>query len=173
MSTLMQDAPPPVMDQSVTQQLIRFVEREARLLDAREFRAWHALFADDGCYWVPASKTHTDPARYVSLFYDEPVALQTRVQRLLHSEIHSQIPPSATVRVIGNYWIEPTTELGAEYRVESKFVMLEDRAATPRHVYGGTYTHYLKRSGDAWRIRMKRVDLTNCDQAFSTLTQPF
>jgi 3-phenylpropionate/cinnamic acid dioxygenase small subunit len=172
MSTLINEVPAEI-DAGLPQQLIHFVEHEARLLDARDFRAWHALFGDDGCYWVPASQTHTDPARYVSLFYDEPVALATRVQRLLHPEIHSQIPPSSTVRVIGNFWIERSDEFDASFRVQSKFIMLEDRQATARHVYGGTYTHFLRRDGQAWRIRMKRVDLTNCDHALTTLTQPF
>lgn len=173
MSTLMQDASVAAIDGALSHDLVRFIEREARLLDARDFKAWHALYSDDGCYWVPASKTHDDPTRYVSLFYDEPLALKTRVQRLLHPEIHSQIPPSSTVRVISNFWIDRTDQFDADYRIESKFVMLEDRPATPRYVYGGTYTHYLKRVGDSWRIRLKRVDLTNCDQAFPTLTQPF
>lgn len=172
MSTLMTEVPDTI-DAAMSQRLIRLVEHEARLLDARDFRAWHSLFGADGCYWVPASRTQADPERHVSLFYDEPVALHTRVQRLLHPEIHSQIPPSATVRVISNFWIELTGEFGADYRVESKFVMFEDRPATARHVYGGTYTHFLKCTGDALSIRMKRVDLTNCDHAFTTLTQPF
>ena len=36
-----------------------FIIHEARLLDARRFRDWMALFAEDGTYWVPAVPDQT------------------------------------------------------------------------------------------------------------------
>ena len=42
-----------------------------------------------------------------------------------------------------------------------------------RRLFGGRYTHVLRRKGDGLEIVLKRVDLTNCDQSFPALTQPF
>ena len=41
---------PPADDE-----LVRFVVREARLIDEKRFDEWYELFAEDGYYWVPAS----------------------------------------------------------------------------------------------------------------------
>jgi 3-phenylpropionate/cinnamic acid dioxygenase small subunit len=161
------------VDEATLGRLRRFVEHEARLLDARAFRSWIDLYADDGCYWAPASPEHDDPGRYVSLFYDEKQTMMTRVQRLMHPEIHSQIPASRLVRVLSGVWAAPTRERGADYQVESKFIMIEDRLGAARQFYGGTYTHLLSDEAGGLRIRLKRVDLTNCEHAFKTLTQPF
>ena len=35
-----------------------FIIYEAGLLDARRFRDWMGLFAEDGTYWVPAVPQH-------------------------------------------------------------------------------------------------------------------
>ncbi len=161
------------LNPDVSTRLCRFIEHEARLLDRREFERWLDMFDEAGVYWVPASPQHDDPEHYVSLFYDPKATLRTRVQRLLHPQIYSQIPPSSTVRVLSNFWAVNTSEFGAQYRVESKFIMFEDRQGSPRQYYGGTYTHYLKNGNNGFICCLKRVDLTNCDHAFSALTQPF
>ncbi len=46
--------------------------------------------------------------------------------------------------------------------VHSTFQMTEWRKRQPRQL-AGRYTHKLAAEGDSWRIRMKRVDLVNCD----------
>ena len=48
--------------------------------------------------------------------------------------------------------------------MHSVFQMTEWRKRQPRQL-AGRYTHKLAAEGDGWRIRMKRVDLVNCDDA--------
>jgi len=48
-----------------------FLIHEAALLDARRFRDWMALFAEDGTYWVPAAPNQESPFDQASLFYDD------------------------------------------------------------------------------------------------------
>ena len=73
--------------------------------------------------------------------------------------------------------VEPLDEslasVGSEFRVHSKFIMLEDRAGNDRRLYGGRYTHTIRPKGARFEILMKRVDLTNCGQSFPMLSQPF
>jgi 3-phenylpropionate/cinnamic acid dioxygenase small subunit len=43
--------------QEITRQdLIDFVVLEARLLDAKRYEEWNALFTDDAIYWVPLAR---------------------------------------------------------------------------------------------------------------------
>ena len=65
------------------------------------------------------------------------------------------------------------TEDGA-WLVRSKFVMVEDRPGKPQRVFGGRYAHTIVQEGaQPPHPARKRVDLTNCDQSFPMLTQPF
>ena len=41
------------MRDEVVSQIEQFLYREARLLDARQFRQWLELFTDDIRYWMP------------------------------------------------------------------------------------------------------------------------
>lgn len=154
-------------------EVVAFVENEADLLDTQRFDEWCALYADDGAYWVPANRKQKDWLTHVSLYYDEKHTMKTRVQRLQHPMIHCQEPASHCVRVVSNVRIETVSDDGNECTVRSKFIMLEDRVGAERRVYGGSYTHRLRREGDAFRIVLKRVDLTNCNATLPMLTQPF
>ena len=131
------------------------------------------LFADDGAYWVPAKPGQQSPLNHVSLFYDDKHTLGIRVQRLRHPAIHSQVPHSKTVRLVANFKREIHDADPSLYRVTSKFMMFEDRPGSARRLFGGRYTHVLRCKSDGLEIVLKRVELTNCDQSFPALTQPF
>lgn len=150
-----------------------FIENEADLLDEQRFDDWAALYAEDAVYWAPASREQTSWLNHVSLFYDDKHTIKIRIQRLKHPMIHCQEPKSACVRVLSNFKVEWASDDGDEYRVRSKFIMLEDRPGADRRWFGGRYIHTLRRSGDGLQIVLKKVELTNCDQTFPMLTQPF
>jgi len=163
-----------LLDSSQALSLQRFVERECRLLDEQRFEEWLTLYLPEATYWAPASSTQTDPDTHVSLFWDDKETMRTRVQRLLHPEIHSQIPASVTVRLVSNFRaISLADRQRNVYQVESRFVMVEDRFNSARQLFAGTFNHLLVQTGKALHILHKRVDLTNCDHPFYPLTQPF
>jgi len=153
--------------------LQQFVEHEVRLLDEQRFEEWLDLFADDGIYWVPAKAGQQNPLNHVSLFYDDKPTLKVRIQRLRHPAIHSQNPHSQTVRLVSNFQLDRSAQDPSLLRILSKFIMLEDRPGQERRLFGGHYSHTLRRSSAGLEIVLKRVELTNCDQTFSALTQPF
>lgn len=152
-------------------ELRAFIEDEAELLDTQQFDRWLALYAEDAVYWVPAVPNQENWVDHVSLFYDDRHTMGTRVQRLKHPKLHCQSPPSRTVRVLSNFRLEGVE--GVTSTVRSKFVMIEDRPGAEQRLFGGRYTHTLRRAGEGLEIVTKRVDLTNCDQSFPLLTQPF
>jgi benzoate/toluate 1,2-dioxygenase beta subunit len=148
-----------------------FLIREALLLDARRFRDWMALFADDGTYWVPAVPDQKSPFEEASLFYDDRELMKTRIDRLEHPRIHVQTPPSRTAHIVGNVALEEADAAKGEYVVGSTFIMVEYRDDVQR-LFAGRQRHRLRRHGDTFRIVQKRVDLINCDGAFEAMAVP-
>ena len=76
------------------QHLIDLVYREARLLDARDFDAWNALFSDDAYYWVPLEHEQPDGLNHTSHMYEDKLLRELRIQRLKSPRAFSQQPIS-------------------------------------------------------------------------------
>ena len=148
-----------------------FIIHEATLLDARRFRDWMGLFAEDGTYWVPAVPDQKSPFDQASLFYDDRDLMKTRIDRLEHPRIHVQTPPSRTAHLVGNVAIENSDADNNEYMIGSTVIMVEYRDDAQR-VFAGRQHHRLRRNGDSFRIVQKRVDLINCDSAFEAMAVP-
>jgi 3-phenylpropionate/cinnamic acid dioxygenase small subunit len=148
-----------------------FLIHEATLLDARRFRDWMALFADDGTYWVPAVPDQQSPFNQASLFYDDRDLMKTRVDRLEHPRIHVQTPPSRTAHLVGNVIVEQADAAKGEFVIGSTVIMVEYRDEAQR-IFAGRQHHRLRRDGSGFRIVQKRVDLINCDIAFEAMAVP-
>jgi benzoate/toluate 1,2-dioxygenase beta subunit len=148
-----------------------FLIQEAALLDARRFRDWMALFAEDGTYWVPAVSDQQSPFDQASLFYDDRELMKTRVDRLEHPRIHVQTPPSRTAHLVGNVIVEQAEDSRGEFVVGSTVIMVEYRDDAQR-IFAGRQHHRLRREGASFRIVQKRVDLINCDGAFEAMAVP-
>jgi len=148
-----------------------FIVHEARLLDARKFRDWMALFADDGTYWVPAVPDQQSPFDQASLFYDDRDLMKTRIERLEHPRIHVQTPPSRTAHLVGNVVVEQEDAAKGELVVGSTVLMVECRDDAQR-LFAGRQRHRLRRHGETFLIVQKRVDLINCDTAFEAMAVP-
>src|SRR5499427_8972104 len=113
-----------------------FLIHEAALLDARRFRDWMGLFADDGTYWVPAVPDQRSPFDQASLFYDDRELMKTRIDRLEHPRIHVQTPPSRTAHLVGNIIVELADATKGEFVVGSTVIMVEYRDDAQRMFAG-------------------------------------
>jgi benzoate/toluate 1,2-dioxygenase beta subunit len=147
-----------------------FLVHEARLLDDGRFEEWLGLFTADAWYWVPSQPHQANPRDMVSLIYDDRRLLETRVRRLASPRIYSQEPRSRTSRIVANVTLEESSADHALTR--SKFMMIEFRRNEQR-LFGGTCFHRLVRHDGALRIRLKRIDLLNCDAPLDGLVVPF
>ena len=146
-----------------------FLLHEARLLDEARFDEWLALFSADAQYWVPSEPEQQSPHDTVSLMYDDRRLLETRVRRLASPRIYSQEPRSRTSRIVANVTVEET---GPDHAlIRSKLMMIEFRRNEQR-LFAGTCLHRLVGRDGAFRIRLKRVDLVNCDAPLDGITQP-
>lgn len=150
------------------QELERFLYFEARLLDEKRWEEWGALFTEDGEYWVPATRGQPDPQHHVSLMYETALLRSVRLKRYRHPNAMSLQPEPHSVHLVSNVMLDSFDEAGGECVVNSRFVMLEYRRNEQR-TYGGATTHVLQPDGESFRIRMKKVELANCDAALSSI----
>lgn len=146
----------------------QFLYREALYLDRKLYDEWLALFTEDGLYWVPAAPDQKDPYGHVSLYFEDRILRQMRVRRLRHPQAFSLESPVRSSRIVGNVLIEHHQPSSGECRVRSTFQMLELQYGE-QHWYGGFYVHDLVPFGDSFKIKLKRVDLLNCDGPQETM----
>ena len=149
-------------------QLIAFVVAEARLLDQQHYEEWVELFADDGFYWMPLAPGQTDPRLHTSLMYEDKLLLKVRVERLKGARTYSQQPRSRSHHLLQTPTVEARDDAKGEYRVFTPFHYVETRL-DEQQLYAGWATHELVVEGDALRIRLKRVELVNCDAAHGNI----
>ena len=152
------------------QAAVEFLYREARFADEARYAEWHALWTDDGVYWVPAT---TDPGaspdQHISHIYDNRARLDTRVKLLQTGHRYSQDPASPMRRLISN--IEVARSEDGELVVESNFILAElsIQARHEMHWWVGHTTHRLRRVEGQLRMSHKKVVLINAAEPLPNL----
>ena len=150
------------------QELIDFVVREARLIDQQRFDEWLALYADDGYYWMPLEWNQTDPRLTCSLMYEDKLLLSIRVERLKGARTFSQKPKSRCHHVLQTPQVDSRDEANNSYVTWTPMHYIETRL-DDQTLYGVWATHHLTVEDGRLRIKLKRVDLINCDAAFGNI----
>ena len=87
--------------------------------------------------------------------------------------IHVQTPRSRVCHVLSEITVTEADESVGAYSALANFLMLEYRPGLDQRLFGGECRHQLRRVGESFEIVLKRVDLVNCDAAFSALAVPF
>ena len=150
------------------QQLIDFVIKEARLLDQQRLDDWLDLFADDGHYWMPVEWGQTDPKLTTSLMYEDKLLLKIRIDRLNGKTTYSQSPKSRCHHVLQMPQVDERDDKERRYATWTPLHYVESRA-DEQTLYAAWATHHLTVIGDRLKIRLKRVDLVNCDAALGSI----
>jgi 3-phenylpropionate/cinnamic acid dioxygenase small subunit len=157
----------------------RFVLAEARMLDERRLEDWLDLWHPHGLLWAPLDPTRgEDPATHQCLVLDDRTRLGERVQRLSSRAAWSQIPPTRTLRHLGNVeaWVEG--DVGGD---DADGGAIEVRSVLTLHAHrpgptGGTdlvaarQEHRLVQHRGLLRIELKVVDLLDADAAQPNLS---
>ena len=149
-------------------QLIAFVLAEARLLDELRFHDWLQLFTEDGHYWMPLAHGQTETRLHASLMYEDKLLLKIRVERLHGARTYSQQPRSRCHHLLQQPTVESRDDAAGVYTTRTAFHYVETRL-DEQTLYAGWATHTLVQVDGALRIRLKRVDLVNCDAAFGNM----
>ena len=150
------------------EQIQLLLHRETELLDQARYDEWLGLFADPCTYWMPATPDQTDPVDHVSLFYENRDLMETRVARLQTARAHALADPLRTSHVTGTLVVQGTDADSGDIIVGTRFLMAEYQRDKQRQ-FAGAYTYHLCHADGVYRIRLKRVDLINCDSVFEPL----
>jgi 3-phenylpropionate/cinnamic acid dioxygenase small subunit len=150
------------------QELAGFVIHEARLIDQHRFEEWLDLFADDGYYWMPLEWGQTDPRLTTSLMYEDKLLLRIRIERLKGNRTFSQKPKSRCHHVLQTPQIDRRDEAANEYVTWTPMHYVETRL-DEQDLYAAWATHRLAMVGGTLKIKLKRVDVVNCDAAFRSI----
>ena len=152
----------------MSEEVVRFIYREARLIDERRFDEWYELFTDDAYYWVPLTPGQTDPLAHNSLAYDDKLLLKLRIERLKQPRAYSQKPQSRCLHVLQAPEVEKSDAARGEFLTRTPFLYTETRGDELQR-YAATAWHTLVRDGGGLRIRLKRVDILNADAALPSI----
>jgi 3-phenylpropionate/cinnamic acid dioxygenase small subunit len=150
------------------QELIDFVVREARLIDQQRFDEWLDLYADDAYYWMPLEWSQTDPRLTCSLMYEDKLLLSIRVERLKGARTFSQKPKSRCHHVLQTPQVDSRDPAANSYVTWTPMHYVETRLEE-QTLYAAWATHHLSVENGKLRIKLKRVDLINCDAAFGNI----
>ena len=149
-------------------ELIDFVVHESSLLDRRRFDDWLDLFAEDGHYWMPLQWGQTDPKMIASLMYEDKLLLKIRVERLKGDRTFSQKPASRSHHLLQKPNIERRDEAENVYVTWTPLHYVETRG-DEQMLLAAWATHHLTVVAGGIKIRLKRVDLVNCDAALGSI----
>ena len=150
------------------QELIDFVVREARLIDQQRFDAWLDMYADDAFYWMPLEWNQTDPRLTCSLMYEDKLLLSIRVERLKGARTFSQKPKSRCHHVLQTPQVDSRDAAANSYVTWTPMHYVETRL-DEQTLFAAWATHHLSVENGRLRIKLKRVDLINCDAAFGNI----
>jgi p-cumate 2,3-dioxygenase beta subunit len=133
-----------------------FLYREAALLDEWKLNEWEALLADDACYYVPPNdQLEGDHRSTLFLVADDRERIRQRVIRINDPNCHAEYPKSRTRRMISNVRIVGSE--GDLITVTANFVCYRFRRYERIREYVGVYRYVLRRSGDSFKIKERRV----------------
>jgi 3-phenylpropionate/cinnamic acid dioxygenase small subunit len=144
-------------------ELIGFVVKEARLLDEKRYAEWNALFSDDAYYWVPLVPDQEDGLNHTSHLYEDKLLRELRIERLKSPRAFSQQPPTRS-HLLQTPTVESADAAAGTWVVRSEFLYTESQG-DELNSFVGTCFHHLVLEGGALRMKLKRVNLINCDAA--------
>jgi p-cumate 2,3-dioxygenase subunit beta len=123
-----------------------FLYHEAALLDDWKLNEWQELLND---------QLEGDHRNTLFLVADDRERIRQRIIRVLDPNCHAEFPRSRTRRMISNVRIVGLE--GDLVTVAANFVCYRYRRYERIREYVGAYRYILKRTGDSFRIKERRV----------------
>jgi 3-phenylpropionate/cinnamic acid dioxygenase small subunit len=148
--------------------LADFVYHEARLLDEKRFDEWYELFTEDARYWMPLTRGQPDGITHTSLFYEDKLLLKVRIERLRHPSAFSQQQPSYCQHVLQQPALESSDASTGVFVMRTPFIYVETQLDS-QMMLAGVVFHHLVQTDGALRIRLKKIELLNCDAALPSI----
>lgn len=156
-------------DPALLAEVTEFLLTEAELADANAYDQWLELWDDPCLYWVPCNLDDYDPARHVSIIYDDRARLEERCFRLTAGGAHSQEPQSKVCRLVGSIRVvDPSNDEG-NVEATARAMLVELRLGR-KSVYAARVHYTLRPTGDGFKLRGKKVMLLEADEPLGNMT---
>jgi 3-phenylpropionate/cinnamic acid dioxygenase small subunit len=156
------------ISEALARELSAFVYLEARMLGEKRFDEWYELFTEDAAYWIPLVPGQADGLNHASLMYEDKLLLKLRIERLKNPRSYSQQPASRSHHLLQMPEIEQVDEGANEYVTRTQIIYTETQGDT-QQTYAATVFHTLTRDAGKLKIRLKRINLLNCDAALPAI----
>lgn len=149
-------------------ELVDYVYNEARLIDEKRLDEWFDLFAEDGRYWMPLTRGQTEGRTQTSLFYEDRLLLRVRIERLSNPNAFSQAQASWCQHVLQAPSVESRDDSAGTCVLRTPFMYLEVQQDV-QQVYAAVAWHHLQVIEGKLRLKMKKVELLNCESALPSI----
>lgn len=143
----------------------QFLYAEAALLDARQYREWLGLVAEDIHYWMPIRRTvtlsdldreFTKPGE-MAFFDDDREFLEMRVKKLEAGSAWSEDPPSRSRHFVSNVRILDVA--GDEITLEAAFHLYRTRLNDDLDSWVGRRIDVLRRVDSGFQLAKRHMFL--------------
>jgi 3-phenylpropionate/cinnamic acid dioxygenase small subunit len=148
------------------QELVDFVYHEARLIDEKRFDEWLDLFTEDGLYYMPLTRDQPEGRTHNSLYYDDRLLLNVRIERLRRPSAYSQAEPSWCQHVLQAPRIE--SQGGEAAVLRTPYIYIESQGDR-QDVFAAVAWHHLTTRTGRLKMQMKRIDLLNRNAALPSI----
>jgi 3-phenylpropionate/cinnamic acid dioxygenase small subunit len=155
----------------LVQEVADFLYREAELLDARRYRDWLDLLADDIRYWMPMRRNvkfgedereFTRAGSDVNWFDEGKDTLARRVKQI-ETGIHwAEEPRSRLSHLITNVAVQdaqPSFASPQDVAVSCRFLIYRNRVETETDILVGRREDSLRRNGAGWLLARRKIIL--------------
>jgi 3-phenylpropionate/cinnamic acid dioxygenase small subunit len=141
-------------------EILDWLYREARLLDAADHLTWLEVLHPDVEYHMPVRLTRMpkDGPGFVDemeFFAENFSSLNTRVRRLQTEQAWAEQPGSRTRHFVSNTLVD--REPDGAYLVRSSFLVTRTRSDMPYDVFTGERTDTLRRAEDGRLLLARRM----------------
>lgn len=147
-----------------------FLNREADMLDHKEYQDWLALWSDSGIYIVPTDPDSKDFKNSLNIAYDDAHMRALRVERLESGEAVSTLLQKNTIRTLSR--IRVLKEEDGLVYARCAYKLSENKKGTVR-VYPASIEFVLKDNGDGFLIENKTVKLLLANDHLATISYIF
>src|SRR4029078_353854 len=118
--------------------------------------------------WTLREGGQTEPRLPASMMYEDNLLLTTRIERLKGNRTFSQKPRSRCHHMLQTPQIERRDEAGNEC-VTGTPMHYRETGNDDQQLYAAWATHTLTVVDGKLKIRLKRVEIGNCDAAFGNI----
>jgi len=127
---------------------IQLMQREAELLDRREYSRWEELFAEDGVYVIPVDRDAEQFEDSLNMVFDDGQMRSQRVRRMTEGYAIAAVDAAVTARVLGRFVAESVVDDGGTTLVAVRAAQILVAFKRQRHELWAGDVDILVRLGD-------------------------